>query len=222
MEEVEVRLLRDHCKTARDMKDEEINRLDVYLQEASYLRPSNFIRIGNLIELRRLRATHYPAQPEPLDPRTWDVFWLFRCELLLLDGHYGPCCAWARATLDYYLQKRCLREKGDQYARAKEEDRHGWNPSVSKCLEILGYPKGEKVDKICDDIKNAGDYVLHHRLELLVSDQAVDNKYQDSFDEKQIGILKEHKDDLRPTFERDKAIESLEKLYKLCEMKVLF
>jgi len=206
---------------ARDMKDEEINKFDAYLTKASYLRPPNFIRVQNLVELRRLRATHYPAQPEPLDPRTWDIFWLFRCELLFLEGHYGPCCAWARATIEFYLQKRCLKEASIAYSQAKI-GRNGRNPGASACLRILSYHKGEEVDNLCLDIENAAGYVLHHRLDELVGDQTVADKFRDSIDKKGIGILLEHKDALRYDFERDKAMESLEKLYKLHETKVLF
>jgi hypothetical protein len=221
MEKEENKLLREHCEIARGMKDEEIDKLDAYLKETPYLRRPDFIRIENLIELKRLRKLHYPAQPEPFDPRSpMDVFWLFSCESLLVDGHYGPCCAWARATIEFCLQKRCLREERVKYDDKKKE-MNGGNPGVVACLKMLDYSKGEDVYDLCYEIKDAAGYVLHHRLEELVSDQAVADRFRNLIDEKGVGILSEHKYALRYDFERDKAIESLKNLYRLYEMKAL-
>jgi hypothetical protein len=222
MEKKEITLLREHCEIARGMKDEEINKLDAYLKETPYLRRPDFIRVGNLIELKRLRKLHYPARPEPFDPRNpMDVFWLFCCESLFVDGYYGPCCAWARATIEFYLQKRCLKEEPVKWEDEKKKKKNGENPGVGDCLKILGYQKGGGVYRLCRDIKNAAGYVLHHRSEKLVSDQAVADKFRNVINEKGIRILSERKDTLRYDFERDKAIESLKNLYRLYEMRAL-
>ena len=77
-----------------------------------------------------------------------------------------------------------------------KEDGKGRNPGVSACLRILAYPKDGEVDKLCRQIADAAGQVLHHRLEELVSDQAVTDRFRNLVDEKGIGILLEHKDAL--------------------------
>jgi len=213
--------LRQTYNMSGDWTDEEIEWAHKYLKDTPYLLRPNGILVKNLLQLKSIRTAQYPSEPKVLSlPYGFDSFWLFESEVLFLYGHYGPCCAWARATIEFYLQKRCLKEESVQYAKARK-DRKGENPGVSACLRMLDYHKGEEVDMLCLDIKDAAGYVLHHRLEELVSDQAVVDKFRDLIVEKGIGILLEQKDTLRYDFERDKAIESLEKLYKLHELRVL-
>jgi hypothetical protein len=221
MEKEEIKLLRDNCEIARGMKDEEIDKLDAYLKETPYLRRPNFIRIENLIELKRLRRLHYPAQPEPFDPRNpMDVFWLFCCESLFVDGHYGPCCVWARATIENRLYELCLLDKKSRAEFIVEKDRlKGKNPGIEWCLSKLGYPKDGEVYGLCMEIKNNGNYVVHHRLELLMSGQSIEEGCRKlGFSEKAIGVVLQDEDLFkkanRYNWERDKAIESMSKLYE--------
>jgi len=222
MNSQEIAQLRQTYNISDNQTDEEIQLAQNFLKKTPYLvRPESML-VKNLLELKSIRKTHYSSKSEVLSsPYGLDSFWLFESEILFLYGHYGPCCGWSRATIEFYLQKRCLAEKNAQYTKTKEDSK-GRNPGVLACLRILAYPKDGEVDKLCQYITDAAGQVLHHRLEELVSDQAVADKYRNTIDVKGIGILSEHKDVLRYDFERDKAKESMEKLYKLHEMKVLF
>lgn len=129
--------------------------------------------------------------------------------------------AWARATIEFCLQKRCLTEERAKREFEKRKENTGKNPGVWACLDILGYHKGEEMYSLCCDIRDAAGYVLHHQSEKLVSDQGVVDKFRNVINESGIRILSDHKDALRYDFERDKAIESLKKLYRLHEMRAL-
>ena len=228
MEKEEIKRIRDHCKIARDMKDEEINRLDAYLRDTKYLRRDSEIQVANLIELRNLRHTHFKSKPEPFsDPYGQNVFWLFCCESLFVEGHYGPCCAWARATVEYILYELCQFDPRVPNEFKEEIFQCGENPGIDSCLRKLR-EVGSISCEACTDcrtIAQNGDCVVHHRLGEILRGRGMRRLLRElGVKEKDLGKegFKKHdktRDDvirkaLRPGYERDMAKESMRLLYR--------
>lgn len=175
MEEKYIQFIREYFDVPADTTDEDIGRLDVFLKETPWLRRPDFMQVGNLVELRSLRKICYPAKPEPfIPPYGENLFWLFCCESLFVEGHYGPCCIWARATIEFELQELCLLdpEVPEEFkAKIRNPEKRG-TPGIDACLNKLGDSLCSEGHNACDVIKNNGDYVVHHRLDKIMGVQS--------------------------------------------------
>jgi hypothetical protein len=224
MDEEGLKRIRKYFDIPDNLADDDIHRLESFLRDTPYLHLATPEQVGNLVELRELRKAHYPARPEPFsDPYGQNIFWLFCCELLFVEGHYGPCCAWARATVEYVLYELC--EFDSRVSPYIKDFIHscGPNPGIDRCLKEL-----RKVGAIsCDDcatcktIAENGDYVVHHRLDMILKQRGTKRLLIEmGVKKKDLSKkgFKEHEDmirkALRPTYERKLAKESVELLYR--------
>lgn len=136
--------------------------------------PDEF-RAGNFLDLRRLLADVWPSRPEPLTIRSaWDLYWLFRCELLFVEGLYGPCCIWARATVEYELQELVLTSEKTSEGLKNRILRNGYNPKFDDYLKELGPALSAEAHKGASVVKENGDFIVHHRLDKIVGTDATE------------------------------------------------
>jgi hypothetical protein len=224
MEKKEIELLRENCEIARGMKDEEIDKLDAYLKETPCLRRPDFLQVANLIELKDLRKSCYPAMPEPFaHPYGENLFWLFCCESLFVEGHYGPCCIWARAVVEFELQEFCLLDaivpEGFK-TQIRNRGKHR-TPGLDECLEKLklGNSLRPEDHKACAAVKDNGDYVVHHRLDRIMGQIPEDIFRQRGVPESEVNSLgledrRVLMKILRYDRERIRAKESMKNLYE--------
>lgn len=181
------------------------------------------LMIRDMLKLRELRTMHYPSKPEIFSEVHGRYhYWLYESEILFLRGHYGPCCAWARATIEYHLRKKC---ESDLAALVKTEEwvksHGGRSPGVWEYLDALGLGKGDTNFDLCMGISGRAAEVLHHKLDKLVSDNGIEEKYGHLSSQALEIIRSADKDVLRYDFEKDKASQSLSALYDLWESRFL-
>lgn len=216
--------IRKHFDIPDNLTDDEIRGLESFLRDTPYLHLAVPEQVANLVELGELRRAYYPAKPEPFtDPYGQNIFWLYCCELLFVAGHYGPCCAWARATVEYVLYELC---ECDSRVSPEIKDvirSCGPNPGIDCCLKELRKVGAITCDDcaICKTIADNGGYVLHHRLDMILKQKGTKRLLIEMGVEKKNLSKKgfeEHEDLIRkasrPTYGRKLAKESMKLLYR--------
>jgi hypothetical protein len=147
-----------------DMTDAEMQEILVKLNDL----PSepDELRVGNYLKLADLRKKNWPARPSPftiLNPI--DLFWIHRCEVLFTQGEAGPCCVWARATVEWELQEQCLKSPKVSESFRNKILNPGKNPGLRDCMNELGDTICKSTKDACDRVAENGDAVVHHRLD---------------------------------------------------------
>ena len=100
-------------------------------------------------------------------------------EQLFTSGFYGPCCVYARATLEYLLQEDCLAQETHSHAFdnvIKQIKDPGWNPSIKDMRNLLTKNDVWPIETIplAVKISDNGDYVVHHRYDGIFSGKGLD------------------------------------------------
>jgi hypothetical protein len=169
MEENLIDLLRKSCEAARTMTDEEINQIESDLWLFS---TKPFLRVRNKIDLDDLRKKWMVGDWRPgLHVTDIEHNRLHDCERMFIDCLYGPCCVWARATMEHILQIDCLSDPNVP-EDFKNKIYKGRNPSLEKMKKELkmalekGYHSwSDEESDLCEIIANNGDYTVHIRLD---------------------------------------------------------
>jgi hypothetical protein len=133
--------------------------------------------IYNEIELMQLKKEMSFDIFLPRSPHEFSSY--LSTEQLFTSGFYGPCCVYARATLECLLQEDCLAQETRSHAfdavvkRIKDPGR---NPSVKDMLSLLTengvWPIETK--SLAVKIADNGDYVVHHRYDGIFSGKGLD------------------------------------------------
>ena len=221
MDTDEIKLMRILFELPESVTEADVEDIETYLEECATLSTPGMIRTANFIFLEMIRSPLLPGKPKPgMSFNDDDILWLCRCERFFVDGLYGPCCLWARATLEYDLQENCLSSsRVPQKFKDRILDPKAKNPSIDECLQQLGLSASSSVYDACMLIKNNGNWVTHHRIDMLTGGDSLEILF------KEIGLSKEFiesllrcgerevKKSLRPGFERDRSIESMKCLY---------
>jgi len=221
MDEDEIKVMRALFELPDSVTEADIEDVETYLEEYGTLSTPGMIRVANFLSLEVVRRDVLPRRPKPgmiFDED--DILWLCRCERFFVDGLYGPCCLWARATLEYDLQEACLSSsRVPQQFKDRILEPKAKNPRIDECLQQLGVPVSSPVFDACILIRNNGNWVTHHRIDMLAGDESLETLF------KEIGLSEEFieshlrsgerevKKSLRPGFERDRSIESMKCLY---------
>jgi len=216
-------LLRRQFKEFSNKTDEELEAAEKELNNLARL--SESVRVGNYMTLKKLRADVLPEKPNVLSfCNLGRVFqWLNACEWLFINGEYGPCCVWARATLEFWLQELCLslnEVDDDIKERIKNEKR---NPSISELigkLKEIGIMSNEFYEH-CEVIKENGDVVVHTRLDKLASKDKIKTKFEEWKASKKVYEKISREDEtlrwvqrgIMSEFWHDRARRSMERLY---------
>lgn len=199
--------------------DDEINEFENRLK---YLpQTSDPIRAANFIDLVQLRKRYFPDMPQlGRFPSGFDLMWYGCCERMFLEGQYGPCCVWARATLQLVLHEMCLFNKNVK-PDFKEQIRHSdLTPGIGGCARALGSAWTSEDESARKIIENNGDAVVHHNLDQIASRKkleeilsgwgvADENLNAPGFKANERQLLMAY----RPKREREMAKHSLEALY---------
>ena len=164
MEKKWIEHIRCHYEIPASMTDEDIGQIEDSLKDLpQYSAP---IRVANFIELTELRKSFFPTKPLlGIFPTGFDTRWQGLCERLFLEGYYGPCCIWVRATVELMLQELCLLNPNVDREFKERIRGPGQNPGIGSCLSKLGGALSEEDQRCCQAIANRGDWVVHHRLD---------------------------------------------------------
>lgn len=164
-------LLRKWDKEFSNKTDEELEAAEKELNNLPGV--SEAVRVRNYMRLKELRANVFPEYSNKILLRGTERHfqWLYTCEWLFINGKYGPCCVWARATLEFWLQELCLSLNEIDEKIKKQIKGPGLNPSITELvgeLKKIGIMSKEFYNH-CDEIKKNGNVVVHIRLDELVS-----------------------------------------------------
>ncbi len=225
MDKNDIKLIRVMFGLPESVTEADIEDVEIYLEECGTLGTPDMIRAANFMSLEEVRRVVLPQKPKPgMILGDDDILWLCRCERFFVDGLYGPCCLWARATLEYDLQEECLSsQRVSQKFKNRILDPKARNPSIDDYLQQLGITVSSPTFDACMLVKNNGNWVTHHRIDKLTGGDSLEITLRETgLSEEFIKSLmrsgeRELKKDLRPNFERDRAIESMESLYLIKE-----
>ena len=188
--------------------------------------------VYNEIELMQLKKEMSFDILLPRSPHELSSF--LSTEQLFTSGFYGPCCVYARATLEYLLQEDCLAQETRSHAFddvVKKIKDPGRNPSIKDMRDLLTENGVWPIETIPLAVKIAdnGDYVVHHRYDGIFSGKELDElrfvlpKVKARLDNDGIVIGMEpdgYQEKLsyeinRSTEERRLSLESLRSLFKI-------
>jgi hypothetical protein len=207
--------------------DDEINEFENRLKSLPHT--SEEIRVANLIDLVQLRKRYFADMPQlGIFPSGFDLLWQGCCERMFLEGQYGPCCVWARATLQLVLHEMCL---FDKYVKPefKGQIRHSdRTPGIGECTKALGSAWTSEDEMARKTIEDNGDAVVHHNLDQIAGRKkleeilrgwgvADENLDAPGFKANERLLLMAY----RPEREREMAKSSLEALYGFLSMHKL-
>ena len=133
--------------------------------------------IYNEIELKQLKKEMSFDILLPRSPHELSSF--LSTEQLFTSGFYGPCCVYARATLEYLLQEDCLAQETRSHAFddvIKMVKDPGRNPRCKDMLELLVENRVWPIETkpLAAKIADNGDYVVHHRYDGIFSGKGLD------------------------------------------------
>jgi len=219
MKKEELALARISHKTIGSKSEEELEALLTKLNKLP--RIPDAYRVGNYLDLEEQRARFWPSHPRPFSIRSAeDFFWVFRCELLFTWGLYGPCCVWARATVERELQNMALSNEKVSKDFKHRILRTGRNPEFGDYITILGTSISDCAKDAAEKVKHNGDWVIHHRLDQIVGIDAkkwfegwgiaerTSNEYAELVENRFYGEV------FRFNKEEDMALVSMKNLYR--------
>lgn len=175
MEKEWIAIARVACKLPETVTDEEFNLREAELRKSPHTIDS--IRVANFIELRTLKQSSIPECPQMgLFPSGYDLLWQGRCERMFIEGFYGPCCVWARATVELLLQEMCLLDPGASVRFRGWVRRHkGKNPGIDECMGWIVESFSSDDCRACATIKDNGDWVAHNRIDKISGDESLED-----------------------------------------------
>lgn len=144
---------------------------------AKFERKLNREIIWNEIELMQLKKDMSFDIFLPRGPHEFSSY--LSTEQLFTSGFYGPCCVYARATLEYLLQEDCLAQETRSHAFddvIKRITDPGRNPRIKEMLNLL-IENGVwpiEMKSLASKIEDNGDYVIHHRFDGIFSGMGLD------------------------------------------------
>jgi hypothetical protein len=222
----EIKIVRRLFKLTEGMSDQEILGYEKTLDDMP--RTGSITRVGNFIEKLELRKKWMVGNWDPSLPYTdTEHAWLRVCEELFIEGDYGPCCVWARATMEHILQEDCLANPNVPEAfkkRIRGPSDKDPNPNLGELKEKLsagGALTNADSEAIRVLAKN-GKGSAHHRWDIITADRSIEDHLRDfgvdeenihlpAFKESEGVLIKE----IRFRGERRMAVESLRELYRI-------
>jgi hypothetical protein len=151
------------------------------------------------------------------------------CIRLFADGYYGACCVMARSLAEYMLQEDCLKyfqnsKKESEVKILKKIKKDGKNVDYKKMIDALGERLSGQAKKSLEVLNNNGNAVVHHLYNDLTDKTMTEIPGGTPFmrfDGRKGTFYPAENDNRaylelsRKWAERQKAIESMEALYRL-------
>lgn len=220
MNELEMKITRILFGIPKRVTDADIKEAEAYLKECEELNTPGWIRTANFMRLEEIRKPLLPNNPKPgMVCDDDEIPWLCWCERFFVDCLFGPCCLWARATLEHDLIEKCLSSSGvPQEFKNRILDSDAQNPSIHECLKQLGIATSSELFKASMVIKDNGNWVTHHRIDRLTGREPEVLFREIGKSEEFIEALmrsgkREMGVEYRQGFERYRATESMKSLY---------
>jgi len=205
MNDEDVAWIRENFRISQDYSDDIIRKVAEKIERSKQKELKKVV--GNRIELNTInRSILKENMFLPNEGETW--LWE-RAGDLFVDGYFGPCCIWARAALEYMMQKECLRDPNVCVNLKRRIEQPKRNPGLDIMFDelVLAGSWTDADRKPFVTVKNNGDYSAYHRLDKIMSKGAEDREFK--FVRAQIGAdgLETKGIDVRTTFEFWRGVE---------------
>ena len=220
MKDEEIKWIRGHFEIPKDFSDDNIRKIVKELEDRHQENLNVFV--GNSIELNCLNRS-LMKEPMAFEASGELKLW-YAAGSLFIYGFHGPCCVWARATLEYMMQRECLENPNICMNLKRRIEKPVRNPGLDVMYEelVLAGSWSDSDREPFLNVKRNGDYCAHHRMDKIVSMKAEDREFKKVHATTGTGGLKVKGVDERGTFEfwrgseeRRMAKQSLEALLLL-------